>query len=221
MPGPGDDILMVPTGKSIGTTYAVMSKPISAGNEILLLHSRDGKTYGYKPSQIFAGDSILLAPVKGDKRMIVGLTDYPDFVAGASWTAWADYPSWATSWGSGGTCTCQCYVFGTGRYNSGTTVRIPIRAYCNRQMFSYQVGGSQWVTNSNPPKLLGYAVGYSTPMTLGGGFHGASGTWYGSQELHKGDTWTCSFSIYAEAGGYITPGDRVDMHITGIYLWRV
>ena len=216
MPGPGDDILMVPTGKSIGRTYAIMSKTIAAGDEILIMHSRDGKTYGYKPSQIFAGDPLLLCPVKGDKRMVVGLTDYPDFISAATWTTWAE--SYASASGSGNSCSCTCAANYFGHFDAGATISIPIRAYCNRQMFSYTVAGSQWVGDHG--EYLGCGNGHSTYLDLGGGFYGASGTWYGTQELQKGQTWTCSFWMTADTGALIIPGETVSMAITGIYLWR-
>lgn len=217
MPGPGDDILMVPTGKSIGRTYAIMSKTIAAGDEILLLHSRDGKTYGYKPSQIFAGDSLLLCPVKGDKRMVVGLTDYPDFLGSASWSTWAQSYCNPTTWSNG--CTVQCAVYGPSKYNSGATITIPIRAYCNRQQFTFSVGASQW-TAGNPPQLIGYGVGHSSWGDLGGGALGAGGTWTSTTEYHKGDTFQLSFWMTAELSGSVQYGEVVTTTITGINLWR-
>lgn len=217
MPGPGDDILIVPTTKSIGRAYAVMSKPIAAGDEILLMHSRDGKIYGYKPSQIFPSDSILLAPVKGDKRMVVGLTDYPDFIASGSWSTWAQSYCAVTTSPTG--CTCQCAVYGPEKYNSGCTLTIPIRAYCNRQQFTFSVGASQW-TAGNPPQLIGYGVGHSSWGDLGGGATGAGGTWTSTTELHKGDTFSITFWMTAELSGSVQYGEKVTMTITGINLWR-
>lgn len=220
MPGPGDEILLMPTGKSIGRTYAIMSKTIAAGDEILIMHSRDGKTYGYKPSQIFTGDSLLLCPVKGDKRMVVGLTDYPDFMGNASWTSWSTNAGMAPVTTTSNGCTCYCAVYGPERYHSGATITIPIRAYCNRQTFTYYVQSSQW-TAGNPPQLMGYGVG-STSATgvLNGDQTGASGTWVGYGEYQKGSTLSIAFQMRAECGGSITPGEKVPMIISNVYVWR-
>jgi len=220
MPGPGDDVLILPTGRIKGHASAIMSKTITAGDDILIFTARDGKKYGYKPAQIFPGDSLLVCPVKGDKRQVVGLTDYPDFMGNATWTSWSTNAGWAPVTTTANGCTCYCAVYGPERYHSGATISIPIRAYCNRQMFTYYVQSSQW-TAGNPPQLMGYGVGSSSVTgALNGDQMGASGTWYGYTEYQKGSTLQISFQMTAECGGSITPGEKVPMVISNVYVWR-